>query len=40
MILRRFSQALKEQNWTAIWIEFVLLQKMTLTPFGVAGAGK
>lgn len=25
MILRRFSQALKEQNWTAIWIEFVLL---------------
>lgn len=25
MILRRFAQALKEQNWTAIWIEFVLL---------------
>ena len=25
MILRRFSQALKEQNWTAIVIEFVLL---------------
>jgi hypothetical protein len=25
MILRRFSQSLKEQNWTAIWIEFVLL---------------
>jgi len=25
MILRRFSQALKEQNWTAIGIEFVLL---------------
>ena len=25
MILRRFSQALKEQNWPAIWIEFVLL---------------
>jgi hypothetical protein len=25
MILRRFSQALKEQNWTAICIEFVLL---------------
>ena len=25
MILRRFTQALKEQNWTAITIEFVLL---------------
>jgi len=25
MILRRLSQSLKEQNWTAIWIEFVLL---------------
>ena len=25
MILRRFSQALKKQNWPAIWIEFVLL---------------
>ena len=25
MILRRFSQALREQNWTAIVIEFVLL---------------
>ncbi len=25
MILRRFSQSLKEQNWTAIGIEFVLL---------------
>lgn len=25
MILRRFAQALKDQNWTAIWIEFVLL---------------
>lgn len=25
MILRKLSQALKEQNWTAIWIEFVLL---------------
>ena len=25
MILRRFSQALKDQNWTAIAIEFVLL---------------
>jgi hypothetical protein len=25
MILRRLSQPLKEQNWTAIWIEFVLL---------------
>ncbi len=25
MILRRFSQSLKEQNWTAIVIEFVLL---------------
>ncbi len=25
MILRRFSEALKEQNWTAIVIEFVLL---------------
>lgn len=25
MILRLFSQSLKEQNWTAIWIEFVLL---------------
>ena len=25
MILRRFSLALKEQNWPAIWIEFVLL---------------
>lgn len=25
MILRQLSQSLKEQNWTAIWIEFVLL---------------
>ena len=25
MILRRLSQSLKEQNWTATWIEFVLL---------------
>ncbi len=25
MILRNLSQSLKEQNWTAIWIEFVLL---------------
>lgn len=25
MILRRLSQSLKEQNWTAIWIEFALL---------------
>lgn len=25
MILRRLSQSLKEQNWTTIWIEFVLL---------------
>ncbi|MEO8974521.1 MAG: hypothetical protein ABI552_01990 [Casimicrobiaceae bacterium] len=25
MILRRLSQSLKEQNWTAIWIEFVLV---------------
>lgn len=25
MILRRLSTNLKEQNWTAIWIEFVLL---------------
>ncbi len=25
MILRRLSQSLKEQNWTAIWIEFLLL---------------
>ena len=25
MILRRLSQSLKEQNWTAITIEFVLL---------------
>lgn len=25
MILRRLSQSLKEQNWTAIWIEFMLL---------------
>ena len=25
MISRRLSQSLKEQNWTAIWIEFVLL---------------
>jgi hypothetical protein len=25
MILRRFSQALKEQNWTTILVEFVLL---------------
>ena len=25
MILRRFSESLKEQNWTAIVIEFVLL---------------
>ena len=25
MILRRLSQSIKEQNWTAIWIEFVLL---------------
>lgn len=25
MILRRLAEALKEQNWTSIWIEFVLL---------------
>ena len=25
MILRRLTQSLKEQNWTAIWIEFILL---------------
>lgn len=25
MILRRLSQSLKEQNWVAIWLEFVLL---------------
>ncbi|MEO8161035.1 MAG: hypothetical protein ABI588_06420 [Arenimonas sp.] len=25
MILRRLSKSLREQNWTAIWIEFVLL---------------
>ncbi|WP_271678458.1 hypothetical protein [Thermomonas mangrovi] len=25
MILRRFSQSLKEQNWTTILVEFVLL---------------
>lgn len=25
MILRKLSQSLKDQNWTAIWIEFVLL---------------
>lgn len=25
MILRRLAQNLKQQNWTAIWIEFVLL---------------
>lgn len=25
MILRRLSQSLRDQNWTAIWIEFVLL---------------
>lgn len=25
MILRRLPQSLKEQNWTSIWIEFVLL---------------
>ena len=25
MILRRFAEALKQQNWTSIWIEFVLL---------------
>jgi hypothetical protein len=25
MILRRLSQSLKQQNWTAIWIEFILL---------------
>jgi hypothetical protein len=25
MILRRLSQSLKQQNWAAIWIEFVLL---------------
>ena len=25
MILRRLSQSIKEQNWTAIWIEFILL---------------
>ena len=25
MILRNLSRSLKEQNWTAIWIEFVLL---------------
>ena len=25
MILRRLAQSLKQQNWTAIWIEFILL---------------
>ena len=25
MILRRLSQSIKQQNWTAIWIEFILL---------------
>ena len=25
MILRRLAQNLRQQNWTAIWIEFVLL---------------
>ncbi len=25
MLLRRLSQSLKEQNWIAIWIEFILL---------------
>ena len=25
MILRKLSQSLNEQNWTAIWIEFILL---------------
>jgi len=25
MILRRLSRSLKQQNWTAIWIEFILL---------------
>ena len=25
MILRRLSQSLNEQNWVAIWIEFMLL---------------
>jgi len=25
MILRRLSQSIKEQNWAAIWIEFILL---------------
>ena len=25
MILRRLTQSLKDQNWTAIWIEFILL---------------
>jgi hypothetical protein len=25
MLLRRISQSLKQQNWTAIWIEFILL---------------
>ncbi|CAN5323438.1 hypothetical protein BH11PSE14_BH11PSE14_05750 [soil metagenome] len=25
MILRRLTQSLKEQNWTAIWVEFVLV---------------
>jgi hypothetical protein len=25
MILHRLSQSLKQQNWTAIWIEFILL---------------
>lgn len=25
MLLRRLTRSLKEQNWTAIWIEFVLL---------------
>jgi hypothetical protein len=25
VILRKLSQSLKQQNWTAIWIEFILL---------------
>ena len=25
MLLRRLAESLKSQNWTAIWIEFILL---------------
>ena len=39
MILRRFTTALKQQNWTTILIEFVLLVPVLVLLFGVVVGG-